>query len=215
MTDKQYEQWKDFALRMARTCWKGRRNPGRKWLEEAVLDVFDSIKVEDLPLIQDWDNSDAYPEGHPSFRVDRYGDSACPPYMGDLLAEWRWDYVPTNARMPTKLASRIERANDRGDDDLAEDLERAWVDHWSDPVSCCVRAGLDLAVAMSDGVLGFTAGDVRAMYPEGVPDWISRHWDDGESIGVKAVIPGVGFVPEPKGPCEKFADMPDNASVWL
>lgn len=215
MTDKQCERWKDFALRMARTCWKGRRNPGRKWIEEAVLDVFDSIDAQDLPLIRDWDNSDNYPEGHPWCRVDRYGHSAHPPYMCDLLTEWRWDYARANAQMPAKLADRIERAKDRDEYDLADDLEREWVDHWGGPVSSCVRAGLDVAVSMSAGVLGFTAGDVRHMYPEGVPDWISRQWDDGEIIGIKGVIPGVGFVPEPRGPCEKFTDMPDSASVWL
>jgi hypothetical protein len=47
-----------------------------------------------------------------------------------------------------------------------------------DQVSCCIRAGFDLAVKQSGGVLGFTAGDVRRMYDGAVPDWIAgRDWD--------------------------------------
>lgn len=87
-------------------------------------------------------------------------------------------------------------------------------DQWCGPVRCCLRMGLDLASEGSAGVLGFTAGDVRRMYPEGVPEWIARQWDDGKQIGVKAVCPGVGFVPEEKGPSERFEDMPDDAVLW-
>lgn len=43
---------------------------------------------------------------------------------------------------------------------------------FADQVSCCIRAGLDCASSPSAGVLGFTVGDLRRMYPEGVPDWV-------------------------------------------
>ena len=39
-------------------------------------------------------------------------------------------------------------------------------------VSCCIRAGLDRASRPSGGVIGFTVGDLRRMYPEGLPDWV-------------------------------------------
>jgi len=43
---------------------------------------------------------------------------------------------------------------------------------WFGPVRCCIRAGVDMACEPSAGVIGFSAGDVRRMYPEGVPDWV-------------------------------------------
>lgn len=57
-------------------------------------------------------------------------------------------------------------------------------------VSCCIRAGLDCASSPSGGVLGFTVGDLRRMYPEGVPDWVTDGYeppiteDTPGSIGV-------------------------------
>jgi len=36
---------------------------------------------------------------------------------------------------------------------------------------CCIRAGFDVAVSQSAGVLGFTAGDLRRMYNGVVQDW--------------------------------------------
>lgn len=44
-------------------------------------------------------------------------------------------------------------------------------------VSCCIRAGLDCASQPSAGVLGFTVGDLRRMYPEGIPDWAVEGFD--------------------------------------
>jgi hypothetical protein len=38
---------------------------------------------------------------------------------------------------------------------------------------------------------------------------------DWETVGVKAVVPGVGFVPEPKGDSHPFDAIPEEASVWL
>lgn len=63
---------------------------------------------------------------------------------------------------------------------------------FANQVSCCIRAGLDLASSPSAGVLGFTVGDLRRMYPEGVPDWVVN-----------------GYEP-PITP-----QTPDNAAVWL
>ena len=71
-----------------------------------------------------------------------------------------------------------------------EDLyHEQWQDQWGGPVHCCIRAGLDFASAPSAGVIGFTAGDLRRMYPEGVPDWVFppgeqlQYWPDGELNG--------------------------------
>ena len=63
------------------------------------------------------------------------------------------------------------------------------------------------------GVVGFTAGDIRRMYPEGVPDWVKN--GDWETIGVKSVAPGVGFVSDPKGDFHPFDAIPDVAEIWI
>ncbi len=47
-----------------------------------------------------------------------------------------------------------------------------WDEQYGGPVRCCIRAGLDMASAPSAGVVGFTAGDLRRMFPEGVPEWV-------------------------------------------
>lgn len=59
-------------------------------------------------------------------------------------------------------------------------------------VSCCIRAGLDRASSPSGGVLGFTVGDLRRMYPEGLPDWVID-----------------GYEPPITN------EIPDDAGVWL
>ena len=41
-------------------------------------------------------------------------------------------------------------------------------------IAACVRSGLDLAVTPSGGVIGYTAGDLRSMYPEGFPPWLAE-----------------------------------------
>lgn len=52
--------------------------------------------------------------------------------------------------------------------------ERECGNKFANQVSCCIRAGLDRASSPSGGVLGFTVGDLRAMYPEGMPDWVTE-----------------------------------------
>lgn len=47
-----------------------------------------------------------------------------------------------------------------------------------DQVTACIRAGLDVASAPSAGVLGFTVGDLRRMYPLGLPEWIAEYFKE-------------------------------------
>jgi len=71
-----------------------------------------------------------------------------------------------------------------------EELERA--NRFATQVSCCIRAGIDRASSPSAGVVGFTVGDLRRMYPDGLPDWVI----DGYEPPVAA-------------------DTPDDAGIWL
>jgi len=43
---------------------------------------------------------------------------------------------------------------------------------FADQVSCCFRAGLDVASSPSAGVLGFDVGMLRRMWPRGVPAYV-------------------------------------------
>ncbi len=96
---------------------------------------------------------------------------------------------------------RYERLQDV-DWDQADALRDAIRELYLSPVACCVRAGFDCAVKPSMGAMGFTAGDIRRMYPEGVSDWVTN--GEWETLGVKDVVPGIGFVPEPKGDWHPF-----------
>lgn len=62
---------------------------------------------------------------------------------------------------------------------------------FAEQVSACVRAGFDLAVSPSAGVLGyFTVGTLRAIFPNGLPDWVQSYFaepiseDVGDAINV-------------------------------
>lgn len=45
-------------------------------------------------------------------------------------------------------------------------------------LSCCVRAGFDLAVAPSTGVLGFSVGNLRAIFDGTLPKWVQDFFGD-------------------------------------
>jgi hypothetical protein len=222
MTPEQYDRWKDFAVRMARTCWTNRNRPSRDWIVEQVAEVFGQLDPKDIVSIKDWDNSEPYPEGHPYYRrtyrrpcwhcktpprkpdcpyrcedaaIFDYAHAA---YMCDWMTEWEdFIYDDWQRYATVKEARRIEAAREPDYEHL-----RALIDKWANPVGSCIRAGLDCASAPSAGVLGFTAGDIRRMYPEGVPEWVFSpdkrlvFWPSGELDGF-------------------FEELPDDAGVVL
>ncbi len=88
---------------------------------------------------------------------------------------------------------------------------------WCGPIRCCLRAGLDLASpAPTSGVVGFTAGDLRRMYQEGVPDWVKgdKPWT---TQVIDSVVPGVGLRTKKQKRPRKMAfdDIKDDEPVWL
>ena len=44
-------------------------------------------------------------------------------------------------------------------------------------VAACVRAGFDIAVRPSSGVVGFTLGDLRCAFQGAIPDWVASFFD--------------------------------------
>ena len=59
-------------------------------------------------------------------------------------------------------------------------------------MSCCVRAGIDVAVDPSAGVVGFTVGTLRRMYDGEIPEWLTQ-WFEPALTGAE----------------------PDDTGVWL
>jgi len=194
MTSEQFIRWWTFADRMARTCYATSRRPSCAWICDTIDFFFECFTEENIAAIESWDNE---------------------PYPCDQMTE----FLDNRSGYPPQCRACRDYDNDEPCrcDEIEELYYAQWDEQWGGPVCCCVRAGLDVALlgAGGMGVLGFTAGDIRRMYPEGVPDWIARQWDNGTVIGTAAVVPGVGFVPEAHGRCQRFEDMPDNVALWL
>lgn len=155
MTPEQFDNWKDFAYRMARAGFDG-ITPARKTRIEDELDAFFSWRSRDdqeTAEIVDWDSGPAFVCDSVQSALSRHDHS---------------------------------RYNDR------TGIERDCGNKFYGQVSCCIRAGLDMASAPSAGVIGFTVGDLRRMYPEGNPPWVVADFEP------------------------KITDQtPDEAEVWL
>jgi hypothetical protein len=235
MTPEQFERWKDFSLRMARTCFPEHGSPSRAEIVDYVEDYFGGLDEGDIVCFVSWDHSTRYPEGHPYYNrryqcpcwrckgtkqedcsyncedghIYRYAKG---PLICDDFAEWSWDNINVPGWMDDIDRHWADIHEEIfGDDDLIRDPIFNSV---RGPVACCVRAGMDMASSQSGGVAGFTAGDLRRMYPEGVPEWVKGE-PEWRSVGVKAVVPGVGFVPEFHDDPHSFDDIPDEQGVWL
>lgn len=240
MTPDQFTRWRDFAVRLAGAAFAGDTEPDAKWIARNVAEFIDGIPEDDIPCILDWDSAKRYQEGSPSYYrtrcgpcwacngTKRNGNKPCesrgceggiryeyekPNPLCDTFAQWRenelfyhWRGYATEEDM-----KRFDAAEPDDEDDIKDEI----VDRWSGPVSACVRAALDVAVAPSMGVLGFTAGDIRSAYPEGVPTWIKDYFKDAEVVQLDKACPGVGFTTNVVGKSEAFDDIPDDARLWL
>ncbi len=188
MTPLQFERWSDFAVRMARTCYAASWRPSGEWILDRVDGFLSCVDDEERAAIVSWDHSD--------------GDAMC---VTDHLSEYcDDDYYHIN------VDSQAETRNGVWRQGLAVEQFR---EQWLGPVHCCLRAGLDLAAEPSAGVVGFTAGELRNMYPEGVPDWIARPGKRSESTTVQPRPLGLTILErEPNG---EFRDMADATPLWL
>lgn len=60
---------------------------------------------------------------------------------------------------------------------LSDDGEESRFQWWRDSAvvstfTCALRAGIDVVCEPSAGVVGYSVGDLRRMYPEGLPQWL-------------------------------------------
>lgn len=153
MTPAQYENWKDFALRMARHGFVTATTERREKIAASIEGFFSWYDGQDVSQIVDWDNSPSY---------------ICDAVMSHLNPH---DHYKFNER----TGQEIECGN-----------------KFYDQVCCCIRAGIDCASSPSAGVMGFTVGDLRRMYPEGIPDWAINDFQSPITT-----------------------ETPDDAGVWL
>lgn len=147
------------------------RTPPRKWVVEQVGWFFEV-------------------NNHPKYDVEDVtswdqGESL----VCDKVSEFLWD------RQDEALARRGLRS-----EEARRNAEERWMSKWGNAVSCCIRAGLDLVAEPSMGVLGYTMGDLRKMYPEGFPPWLEKVLNE--------------FVDHKKKPV-KLKKLKDNVRLWL
>jgi hypothetical protein len=55
------------------------------------------------------------------------------------------------------------------------DLEKG--NRFLNQVRACIRAGFDVAVKPSAGVIWFTVGNLRSIFPAGFPDWVQAFFE--------------------------------------
>lgn len=188
MTKLQYERWQDFARRMVPIAVSARAKAPSRAATLEIIEFYFECRMDEG---EEWQrvkdwDNTASENGH-------YGMTA-----GGHISDIAEHFVPGYWSLPD---------GESGD---------AKIEKWIGPATCCIRAGLDVAVSPSAGVAGFTAGDIRRMYPEGVPDWVERFFDDHEEFEVTGVVPGVGFTEKPTGrKSPPFAALADKDHVWL
>lgn len=160
MNRVQYKRWKDFAIRMAQKGWSV-REVMQKVHQDSVIPAVENFfehmawdYKDDVIRIESWDDT-----RRDTSQRDYYGHYLIGPYVCDIVSGHLENYNPFYYE--------------------GEESDKAYEDfdeRWCGRVRCCLRAGLDLAVEPSAGVLGFTKGDLERMYPEGVPKWIRDGW---------------------------------------
>lgn len=152
MNELQYNRWKQMSLGLARTYTN--LTPARKArLLDEVECCIDWVVCNGLETVADWDSGVQYGKG------------------------WRERYESVSARVDTFLWDnryKFERENKHG-----VEVVRG---RFGDMLSACVRAGFDVAVSPSGGVIGFTVGDLRDIFDGSIPDWVASHFEDPAAV---------------------------------
>lgn len=165
MNRVQYRRWKKFAIRMSQKGWSDRQVKGKTHqtiVIPAVANFFDSLEWNhktDIIRMESWDDTRM-----DCSKKDYYGHSLIGPYVCDIVSEMLGEYNPFY-----------------WDGEEKDKAYESWDEKWGSRIRACIRAGIDLAVEQSAGVLGFTKADIERMYPEGVPKWIQKGWIKGKN----------------------------------
>lgn len=159
MTEQQFKRWYTFALRMAHRGFPRLPRKSRKKVAEMIKHVISDIRDNyELEEIGDWDGYIDGPNG---------GLICTPCIVSDCLSDHESCFNPFYYEDGNCEGGRSYR-------------NFQWEEKWWGRVQCCLRAGLDVAVRPSAGVLGFTVCDLRRMYRGNIPAWVNNDWHDPE-----------------------------------
>lgn len=150
MNELQCERWKQMSLGLARSYTDLTPARKKKLLAE-VEECIDWVVCNGLETVDDWDSGVRYGKG------------------------WHERYESASTRVDTYLWDnryKFERENKHG-----VEVVRG---RFGDMLSACVRAGFDMAVAPSGGVVGFTVGDLRDVFDGEIPDWIADQFAENK-----------------------------------
>lgn len=86
-------------------------------------------------------------------------------YVCDEMSSYLWDH-------------RYEFERER------KGCREAVLGRFGDMLSACIRAGFDVAVAPSAGVVGFTVCDLRGAFGGSLPDWVTNWFEPPLPAGV-------------------------------
>ena len=141
MTEKQYERWKDFSMRMAKTVYHHCTSQRQTKILENINNFFGEREFQDdYKQYTDWDGN---------------GDD-------EILSSEVDEFFAGHRHWNPKTETAHEG--------------------FYNQVSCCIRAGFDIAVNQSAGVVGFTCGQVRKMWNGKVPFWVKKEFVDFDNI---------------------------------
>jgi hypothetical protein len=168
MEDK-FNRWHNFSFRMAKTCYSQRKSPSFTWILATLDQCFEHIKEEGVDCFESWDQV-----------IHDSGDNP----TTQVLCDWFQKVVEYEVWVKprdfatVKEEKQLDKWDDRADFDKYDQVKEEIVSRVCEPVHCCLRAGLDLVGEQSGGVLGFTVGDLKRMYPEGIPEWITSKFTE-------------------------------------
>lgn len=181
MTPFQADNWRQFSARMAFAVYRNRTASRRARLVKDVGDMIDCF-LSNYPITSRWG-------GGVLADVDCWDGSK-------MRAGEKWEDYSKRAAYPCDSFDGY--VWDRGH--IRETRHGEDWGEFGSTAMCCIRAGFDIAVEPSAGVLGFDMGDMRAMFPEGFPAYVATYLagltnGDGEKVDV--------------------GGLPDNVGIWL
>lgn len=153
MDELQLERWKQLSLGLGRS-YKNLTPARRAKLLDEVECCIDYVVCNGLETVDDWDSGVRYGKG------------------------WHECYDSASTRVDTFLwdnGYEFERQYKNGHVECARG-------RFGDMLLACVRAGFDVAVAPSAGVIGFTVGDLKEIFDGVIPDWIGQHFENPEAL---------------------------------
>ncbi len=170
MTPEDHARWETTALALAALRHDGAR-PSRQWAVDKVQGFFDCLDRREVEHYIDWDRS-------------RRGDTGgwwpivCDQmdhYIEDLFRERVGGHLECcdsgDPRHVYYMCARCEEIDWQARDQWA-------YGPWGGAVSAPVRAAMDMVVG-GCGVIGYTVGDLRRIFPDGIPEWA---FPDGEQL---------------------------------